>query len=189
MLSDIWSLGEDFKMWLDKANVFCSTLVDRIVKGYPRNEADKIWKELGYEDKLVDIGEPFGLWVIESEKDISAELPFAKAELPVVFTDNVKPYKERKVRVLNGAHTASVLTSYLGGINIVRDMMHDRVFGKTVRQIVDSEIVPMVPLPADDVKSFADSVYDGAAEKDSVGLLLRSHIDRFIDRIGPCRGG
>ena len=113
-LSDIWSLGEDFKMWLDKANVFCSTLVDRIVTGYPRNEADKIWKELGYEDKLVDIGEPFGLWVIESEKDISAELPFAKAELPVVFTDNVKPYKERKVRVLNGAHTARVLTSYLG---------------------------------------------------------------------------
>lgn len=156
MLSDIWSLGEDFKMWLDKANVFCSTLVDRIVTGYPRNEADKIWKELGYEDKLVDIGEPFGLWVIESEKDISAELPFAKAELPVVFTDNVKPYKERKVRVLNGAHTASVLTSYLGGINIVRDMMHDRVFGKTVRQIVDSEIVPMVLLPADDVKSFAE---------------------------------
>ncbi len=169
-------------MWLDKANAFCSTLVDRIVTGYPRNEADKIWKELGYEDKLVDIGEPFGLWVIESGKDISAELP-------VVFTDNVKPYKERKVRVLNGAHTASVLTSYLGGINIVRDMMHDRVFGKTVRQIVDSEIVPIVPLPADDVKSFADSVYDGAAEKDSVGLLLRSHIDRFIDRIGPCRGG
>lgn len=97
--------------------------------------------------------------------------------------------KERKVRILNGAHTASFLTSYLGGINIIRDMMHDRMFGKTVRQIVDSEIVPMVPLPADDVKSFADSVYDGAAEKDSVGLLLRSHIDRFIDRIGPCRGG
>ena len=159
-LSDIWSLGEDFKMWLDEANVFCSTLVDRIVTGYPRNETDKICEELGYEDKLVDIGEPFGLWVIESEKDISAELPFAKAELPVVFTDNVKPYKERKVRVLNGAHTASVLVSYLGGINIVRDMMHDRVFGKTVRQIVDSEIVPMVPLPTDDVKSFADSVYE-----------------------------
>lgn len=68
--------------------------------------------------------------------------------------------KERKVRILNGAHTASFLTSYLGGINIIRDMMHDRMFGKTVRQIVDSEIVPMVPLPADDVKSFADSVYE-----------------------------
>ncbi len=159
-LSDIWNLGEEFKNWLNDANVFCSTLVDRIVTGYPRGYADKVCEELGYEDNLVDIGEPFGLWVIESDKDISAELPFAKANLPVIFTDNVKPYKDRKVRVLNGAHTASVLVSYLGGINIVRDMMQDEVFGKMARQIVDTEIVPMVPLPTDEVKDFANGVYE-----------------------------
>ena len=124
------------------------------------NGLEKICGELGYEDKLLDVGEPFGLWVVESDRDISAELPFEKAGLPVVFTDNVKPYKDRKVRVLNGAHTASVLVSYLAGINIVRDMMHDKVFGRLVRQIVDNEIVPMVPLPLADVKSFADSVYE-----------------------------
>lgn len=159
-LTKIWNLGNEFDAWLENANVFCSTLVDRIVTGYPRNEAEKICGELGYEDKLLDVGEPFGLWVIESDRDISAQLPFEKAGLPVVFTDNVKPYKDRKVRVLNGAHTASVLVSYLGGINIVRDMMHDKVFGRLVRQIVDNEIVPMVPLPLADVKSFADSVYE-----------------------------
>ncbi len=159
-LSDIWNLGDAFKKWIDNANVFCSTLVDRIVTGYPRGYADKIWEELGYEDNLVDIGEPFGLWVIESDKDISSELPFEKANLPVVFTDNVKPYKDRKVRVLNGAHTASVLISYLGGINVVRDMMSDEVFGKMIKTIVDNEIVPMVPLAMEDVKAFADSVYE-----------------------------
>jgi len=159
-LCDIWNLGEEFKNWLENANVFCSTLVDRIVTGYPRGYADKVCEELGYEDNLVDIGEPFGLWVIESDKDISGELPFAKANLPVVFTDNVKPYKDRKVRVLNGAHTSSVLVSYLGGINIVRDMMQDEIFGKMARAIVDTEIVPQVPLPIDDVKDFADSVYE-----------------------------
>ncbi len=159
-LSDIWNLGEEFKNWLQNANVFCSTLVDRIVTGYPRGYADKVCGELGYEDNLVDIGEPFALWVIESDKDISAELPFSECGLPVVFTDNVKPYKDRKVRVLNGAHTASVLVSYLGGINIVRDMMQDETFGKMARQIVDTEIVPMVPLPIEDVKKFADSVYE-----------------------------
>ncbi len=159
-LADIWNLGDDFKNWLQNANTFCSTLVDRIVTGYPRGEAEKICEELGYTDNLVDVGEPFGLWVIESDKDISGELPFAKAQLPVVFTDNVKPYKDRKVRVLNGAHTSSVLVSYLGGINIVRDMMNDQVFGKMARSIVDDEIVPMVPLPIDDVKDFANSVYE-----------------------------
>ncbi|MCQ2450819.1 MAG: tagaturonate reductase [Clostridia bacterium] len=159
-LCDAWNLGEDFKAWLNDANVFCSTLVDRIVTGYPRNEIDKIYEELGYTDKLVDVGEPFALWVIESDKDIKGELPFDKAGLPVVFTDNVKPYKDRKVRVLNGAHTASVLVSYLGGINIVRDMMHSEIFGKMTRNIVDKEIVPLVPLPIDDVKKFAESVYE-----------------------------
>ena len=159
-LSKIWNLGEDFVEWLNTANVFCSTLVDRIVTGYPRGYADKVFDELGYEDNLVDIGEPFALWVIESDKDISDELPFEKAGLPIVFTGDVKPYKQRKVRVLNGAHTASVLVSYIGGINIVRDMMNDEIFGTMARKIVDTEIVPNVPLPIDDVKDFADSVYE-----------------------------
>ncbi|HHV51808.1 MAG TPA: tagaturonate reductase [Clostridiales bacterium] len=159
-LCDIWKLPAGFKDWVKDSNIFCNTLVDRIVTGYPKGEAEEIYKELGYEDLLLDVGEPFGLWVIESDRDISGELPFDKAGLPVVFTDNQKPYRERKVRVLNGAHTSSVLVSYLGGIEIVRDMMNDSIFGKLVRNIVDNEIVPCVPLPLDEVKDFANSVYE-----------------------------
>ncbi len=159
-LSDIWNLPADFKNWLNDSTVFCSTLVDRIVTGYPRGYADKVCEELGYEDKLVDIGEPFALWVIESEKDISGELPLDKIGLPVVFTDNHKPYKERKVRVLNGAHTASVLAGYLYGIDIVRDCMNDETMGRFIRQVVMDEIVPQVNLPLDEVKDFANSVFE-----------------------------
>lgn len=159
-LCDIWSLGDEFKTWVKDCNIFCSTLVDRIVTGYPRGYADKICKELGYEDKLVDICEPFALWVIESDKDISGELPLDKIGLPVIFTDNHKPYKERKVRVLNGAHTSSVLAGYLYGIDIVRDCMRDEFVGKFMRNVVDEEIVPQVNLPLDEVKEFANSVYE-----------------------------
>lgn len=159
-LADIWNLPQDFKTWLNDNNVFCSTLVDRIVTGYPRGYADKVCEELGYEDKLVDIGEPFALWVIESEKDISNELPLDKIGLPVIFTDNHKPYKERKVRVLNGAHTASVLAGYLYGIDIVRDCMSDALMGEFIRRVVMDEIVPQVNLPIDEVKAFADSVFE-----------------------------
>lgn len=159
-LCDCWKLPEDFKNWVREACVFCSTLVDRIVTGYPRNEVAAICEELGYEDNLVDVGEPFGLWVIESDKDISAELPLDKAGLPVVFTDNQKPYRERKVRVLNGAHTASVLAGYLYGLDIVRDCMHDEVMGKFIRSVVMDEIVPQVPLPIEEVKAFAASVFE-----------------------------
>ena len=159
-LCDCWKLSEEFKNWVKAACVFCSTLVDRIVTGYPRNEVAAICEELGYQDNLVDVGEPFGLWVIESDKDISDELPLDKAGLPVVFTDNQKPYRERKVRVLNGAHTSSVLAGYLYGLDIVRDCMHDEIMGKFVRQVVMDEIVPQVPLPLEEVKEFAASVFE-----------------------------
>ena len=159
-LCDAWNLSEEFKTWLENANVFCSTLVDRIVTGYPRGYADKVCEELGYEDKLVDIGEPFALWVIESEKQISNELPLDKIGLPVIFTANHKPYKERKVRVLNGAHTASVLAGYLYGLDIVRDCMSDKVMGEFIRRVVNEEIVPQVNLPLEEVKEFANSVFE-----------------------------
>ena len=159
-LCDIWNLPEKFKAWVNENNIFCSTLVDRIVTGYPRGYADKVCEELGYEDKLVDIGEPFALWVIESEKDISEELPLDKIGLPVVFTDNHKPYKERKVRVLNGAHTSSVLAGYLYGIDIVRDCMSDNIMGEFIRRVVMEEIVPQVNLPRADVEAFAQSVFE-----------------------------
>ena len=159
-LCDCWELPAEFKNWVCEACVFCSTLVDRIVTGYPRNEVAAICEELGYQDNLVDVGEPFGLWVIESDKDISGELPLDKAGLPVVFTDNQKPYRERKVRVLNGAHTSSVLAGYLYGLDIVRDCMHDEIMGKFIRQVVMDEIVPQVPLPLDEVKAFAASVFE-----------------------------
>ena len=159
-LCDCWKLPAEFKAWLEEACVFCSTLVDRIVTGYPRNEVAAICEELGYQDNLVDVGEPFGLWVIESDKDISQEFPLDKAGLPVVFTDNQKPYRERKVRVLNGAHTSSVLAGYLYGLDIVRDCMHDEIMGKFIRQVVMDEIVPQVPLPLAEVKAFAASVFE-----------------------------
>ncbi len=159
-LCDAWNLSGEFKNWVNECNVFCSTLVDRIVTGYPRGYADKVCEELGYEDKLVDIGEPFALWVIESEKDISGELPLDKIGLPVVFTDNHKPYKERKVRVLNGAHTSSVLAGYLYGLDIVRDCMSDGLMGNFIRKVVNDEIVPQVNLPLDEVKEFANSVFE-----------------------------
>ncbi len=155
-----WQLGEEFAAWVKTACIFCSTLVDRIVTGYPRGEAQAICDELGYEDELLDVGEPFALWVIESDKDISGELPLDRIGLPVVFTDDQRPYRERKVRVLNGAHTSSVLAGYLYGLDIVRDCMQDEIMGKFIRKIVREEIAPCVPLPLEEVNAFADSVFE-----------------------------
>ena len=159
-LSDVFSLCEEFKKWVKEECVFCSTLVDRIVTGFPRNDPESLFNELTYEDKLAVIAEPFGLWVIESDKEISGEFPLDKAGMPVLFTDNQRPYRERKVRVLNGAHTSFVLAGYLAGFDIVRDCMKDKTVGKFIRSAVKNEIAPYVPLNLSETLKFAESVFE-----------------------------
>lgn len=153
-----WKLGADFTAWIKEENIFCSTLVDRIVTGYPRSEADAINEENGYIDQLIDTGEIFGFWVIEGPDALKKELPFEEAGLPVLITDDHKPYKQRKVRILNGAHTSFVLGAYLAGQNIVRDCMNDEVIQKFMNKTIYEEIIPTLTLPKEELEDFAASV-------------------------------
>ena len=157
-LARIWNLGDRFVRWLEEACIFTSTLVDRIVTGYPRDDAEKIWESLGYEDQLLDTAEPFGLWVIESPKDLSDELPLPKCGLPVIYTDNQKPYKQRKVRILNGAHTSFVPAAFQMGYDIVLDAMNDPLIASFMQDTLHEEVIPTLTLPKEDLLSFADAV-------------------------------
>ena len=153
-----WNLGEDFIQWVKEENIFCSTLVDRIVTGYPRTEAEALCEENGYVDNLIDTGEIFGFWVIEGPQSIKEEFPCDKAGLPILITDNHKPYKQRKVRILNGAHTSFVLGAYLAGQDIVRDCMNDEVINGFMNKTIYDEIIPTLTLPEEELKDFAASV-------------------------------
>ena len=156
--ADNWNLEAEFKTWIEEACIFCSTLVDRIITGYPREEDAKLWEEWGYKDELIVTGEPFALWVIECPKDISGELPLDKAGLPVIYTDNQKPYKQRKVRILNGAHTSFVLASYLAGNDIVLESMKDETVFNFMKTTIFEEVIPTLTLPKQDLIDFAEAV-------------------------------
>ncbi len=155
---DLWDLSTGFAGWVQAENIFCSTLVDRIVTGYPRAEAAAICEELGYEDNLIDTGEVFGFWVIEGPQSLKAELPFEAAGLPVIIVDDHTPYKQRKVRILNGAHTSMVLGAYLAGQDIVRDCMKDDVIRGFMNKTIYDEIIPTLDLPKADLADFAAAV-------------------------------
>lgn len=157
---ELWKLSDLFKNWILEACVFTSTLVDRIITGYPRDEVEEIWEKLGYQDNLLDTGEPFALWVIESEKDISDELPLVKAGLPVILTDNQKPYKQRKVRILNGAHTSFVLAAYLAGKEYVAESMQDDLIKNFMLDTIYKEVIPTLSLPKKELEVFASAVID-----------------------------
>ncbi len=183
-----WALGEAFLDWIDKSNIFTNTLVDRIVTGYPRDDAAQILAELGYEDTLLDAAEPFGLWVIEGPSAISAEWPLDKAGLPVIFTDNVTPYKLRKVRMLNGAHTSMVLAAYLAGKDTVGQCMEDPAIRAYMTRALNDEIMPMLQLPQDELKAFSDAIFERFENPFNRHYLLSialNSVSKFKARVLP----
>ena len=152
----LWGYSEDFIQWVEKENIFCNTLVDRIVTGYPKDEEI----ELKATDKMLDTSELFHLWVIETDKAILKEIPFDKTGLNIIITDNLERYRTRKVRILNGAHTAMIPYSLLSGIETVRDCMEDEKMSAFVKGCVFEEIIPTLDLPEEELISYANDVFE-----------------------------
>ncbi len=159
-LAKINKMDEKFIKWMQTANHFTSTLVDRIVPGYPKNEIEAIQKETGYIDNNVVKGEIFHLWVLKKEPLVQKVLPADKTGLNVIFADDIHPYKQRKVKILNGSHTALVPVAYLCGIDTVGEAMNDKTIGKFVKDFIFGEVNPTIDLPADQMTAFANSVIE-----------------------------
>ncbi len=159
-LAKINKMDEKFIKWMQTANHFTSTLVDRIVPGYPKNEIEEIQKQTGYIDNNVVKGEIFHLWVLKKEPFVQKVLPADKTGLNVIFADDIHPYKQRKVKILNGSHTALVPVAYLCGIDTVGEAMNDKTIGKFVKDFIFGEVNPTIDLPADQMTAFANSVIE-----------------------------
>src|SRR5690606_38051322 len=139
-----WALPEAFITWLDEANAFCSTLVDRIVTGYPRDEVAALEAELGYHDGFLDTAEHFYLFVIQGPESLARELLLDKYPLNVLIVDDIKPYKERTVAILNGAHTALVPVAFPAGLDTVGESMNDDAVRAFVEKAIYQEIIPVL---------------------------------------------
>lgn len=154
--ADNWDLGEEFKNWIETENIFCNTLVDRIVTGYPKGENI----DLGYKDNMLNTSELFHLWVIEGPRSILKELPFDKTKLNIIITDNLEMYRTRKVRILNGAHTSMIPYAMLEGIETVKECMENDKIRSFVNKCVFEEIIPTLDLPKEDLIDYANNVFE-----------------------------
>ena len=191
MCAQKWELPEGFVRWIHEANHFTNTLVDRIVTGYP-DEWEAIADELGYEDKLLVAAEIFHFFALEADREVarilSEEMPFDKVGINVVVSDDVTPYKLRKVRILNGAHTMSVLVAFLSGKETVREMMDDSLMVKYLNKGIFQEIIPTLDLEGDDLNSFALSVLDRFANpyiKHYLISIALNSVSKYKARVLP----
>ncbi|MDM8161778.1 tagaturonate reductase [Labilibaculum sp. K2S] len=156
----LWDLSEEFTQWVNNCNYFANTLVDRIVPGYPKDEIDEIKKSIGFDDNLVVSSEIFHLWVIEGCEEIQKAFPADKCGLNVIYTKDLSPYRTRKVRILNGAHTSMVPVALLNGIETVRESVESKNVGEFVRHIIFNEIAPTINLPKAELELYATEVLE-----------------------------
>jgi tagaturonate reductase len=183
-----WGLGPDFVRWVSDCSRFCNTLVDRIVPGHPREEMAALAEALGYEDRLLVAGEIFHIWVIEGDAALAEELPLTQAGLDVVWTPDLQPFRTRKVRILNGAHTMTALPAFLAGLDTVRECVEDSLIGAYLRQGVFDEILPLLTLPADETRRFAEDVMERLANpyiKHNLISIALNSVAKYRVRVLP----
>ena len=181
----LWQLPEAFMEWLQKENHFCNTLVDRICTGYPKDEVEALTKQLGEEDKLMNTAEIFHLWVIEG--DFENEFPLQKAGVHVIWTDDVKPYKKRKVRILNGGHTSMVLAARLYGLSTVKECLDDTLVSAFLNKTLFEEIIPTLGNKEEDI-AFGKAVLERFANpfvKHQLLSIALNSVSKFKARVLP----
>lgn len=157
---DDWKLEDGFKNWISNDCSFHNTLVDRIVPGYPRDEIEVYNKQLNYQDNLIVTAETFFLWVIEGGDSLKKKLPFHKTDLDVKIVEDMQPYRTRKVRILNGAHTSIFALSYLHGNETVKQTVDSEFTGDFIKKIVFDEIIDTMTMDKEELVKFADEVFD-----------------------------
>lgn len=183
-----WNLGNDFKTWLLESNSFHSTLVDRIVPGYPKDDIEAYNSQLDYQDDLIVAAEVFLLWVIESGADLKVKLPFHKTSLDVKIVENMQPYRARKVRILNGAHTVMVPFSILYGNETVKQSVDNPFTGEFIQKAVFHEILDTLKMDREQLNSFADEVFDRFRNPfivHNLSSIALNSISKFTVRVLP----
>ena len=182
--AEIWDLGDSFKAWIEEENIFCNTLVDRINTGYPKDESI----ELDYTDTMINTSEYFHLWVIEGYNGLFDEIPFDKCGLNVIVTDKLEMYRTRKVRILNGAHTALVPYALLSGFDTVKSCIDDETMRTHIKKCIYDEIIPTLDMPKEELIQYADDVLVRFANpyiKHYLSSIALNSVSKFKVRVLP----
>lgn len=184
--------GQDFIDWLDRENTFVCTLVDRIVPGYPRDDAEELWGKLGYEDRNMVKAEPFLLWVVAgdqaAQRKVEELIPARKAGIDLVTCDAVQPYRERKVYLLNGPHTTMAQVARLAGFRTVGEVMADKTMRSFITREMEEEIIPVQSLPREELENFAAAVrerFDNPFIQHSLDSIGLNSVSKFVARLLP----
>lgn len=154
------NLGEAFENWVKTHCFFYDTLVDRIVPGFPKETINEIKEEIGFDDNLVVKGEYFHVWAIGGDSSIAQKLPLDKAGYNVLFMDDIHDFRAKKVRILNGSHTAMVPVALQLGCETVMDAFNTPEVEQFINKMVATEVLPVINEDPEELKVFAGKILE-----------------------------
>ncbi len=158
-------LEPSFVAWLENANDWCNSLVDRIVPGaLSQQDKNAIKTNFGFTDELAIMSEPYNLWAIETKSERTKQLlSFSKADKNVILTHNIQKYRELKLRLLNATHTFSCGLAFLCGFTTVNEAMQNKAFHQFITGLLFEEIIPCIVdenIKKEEAEAFAKGVID-----------------------------
>ncbi|MXN90074.1 tagaturonate reductase [Flavobacterium sp. Sd200] len=184
----LWKLEEGFSEWIQNHNYFHNTLVDRIVPGYPKDDAKVYEEQLDYDDKMMVVSEAFLFWVIQGGEALKQKLPLHKLNEQILVVDDIQPYRTMKVRILNGAHSAMVPFSILYGKETVKESVDDEFTGAFIKNVVFDEIIASLEMNKDEVETFANETFDRFRNpfvKHLLSSIALNSVSKFKVRVIP----
>ncbi|ALW83966.1 altronate oxidoreductase [Hymenobacter sedentarius] len=144
-------LGSEFIDWLESANNFCNTLVDRIVPGRPDPATyEQLQTDLGYQDELLTVAEAYSLWAIEGGEEVREILSFHSTAQGVVIRPDITLFRELKLRLLNGTHTLSYGLAHLVGCTTVREALDNECLARFIHNLMLADLLPGIPYAVDE---------------------------------------
>ena len=179
--------GNTYRDWLNARVRFCASLVDRIVTAPPPDQHAAFEATLGYRDALLTVTEPYALWAIEADPaELRAVFPIESAS--VVFAPDITFYRERKLRLLNAVHTATVPLALLAGVRTVREAIAHPLLGAFQKRLLFDEIIPATDLPASEARAFAHQVLERFANpwlEHEYRVIATNQEEKFKIRVVP----
>ncbi len=174
-----WGVPAEVRDWIDGGCVWLNALVDRIVSGRPAEHP------LLATDALLTVAEPFALWAIETDE----RAPLF-AHPAIQRAADVGPYELRKVRILNGAHTALVSKAMPLGIATVREALEDAAVGPWLRRLLTEEVVPTIDGRVPGATAFVEATLERFANpylEHRLASIALNHEAKVRTRLAPTR--
>ncbi len=182
MQSLAWGLPDGFRTWIQDECVWLNSLVDCIVT-MPE-------PALAQKEPLLICAEPYYLWALETPSLALRAGPFRFFEHPAIrLAEDISPFFLRKVRILNGTHTAMV-GKFLGKFETVQKLLDDRAAARWIRDLMYGEIVPTLAYRLDLVAAFADETFDrfrNPFTNHKLADISKGHTDKVKVRLEPTR--